>query len=40
MKNIKGSNNNNKFTISVQTWNDKFELSDGSYSIFIYSRLF
>ena len=23
----------NKFKISVPTWNDKFELSDGSYSV-------
>ena len=37
---MKGSYNNNKFKISAQTWNDKFELPDGSYSIFIYSRLF
>ena len=32
-KNIKSSYNNNKFKISAPTWNDKFELSDGSYSI-------
>ena len=32
-KNIKSSYNNNKFKISVPTWNDKFELPDGSYSI-------
>ena len=25
--------NNNKFKISAPTWNDKFELSDGSYSV-------
>ena len=31
-KNIKNSWNNNKFKISVPTWNDKFELSDGTYS--------
>ena len=31
-KNIKSSYNNNKFEISAPTWNDKFELSDGSYS--------
>ena len=24
---------NNKFKISAATWNDKFELPDGSYSI-------
>ena len=32
-KNIKNSYNNNKFKISAPTWNDKFELSDGSYSV-------
>ena len=32
-KNIKSSCNNNKFKISAPTWNDKFELPDGSYSI-------
>ena len=31
-KNI-SSYNNNKFKISAQTWNDEFELADGSYSI-------
>ena len=32
-KNIKSSYNNNKFKISATTWNDKFELPDGSYSV-------
>ena len=32
-KNIKSSYNNNKFKISAPTWKDKFELSDGSYSV-------
>ena len=32
-KNIKNSYNKNKFKISAPTWNDKFELPDGSYSI-------
>ena len=32
-KNIKSSYNNSKFKISAPTWNDKFELPDGSYSI-------
>ena len=32
-KNIKSSYSNNKFKISVPTWNDKFELPDGSYSV-------
>ena len=32
-KNMKSSHNNNKFKISVPTWNDKFQLPDGSYSV-------
>ena len=32
-KNIKSSYNNNKFKISAPTWNDEFELPDGSYSV-------
>ena len=32
-KNIKSSYNDNKFKISALTWNDKFELPDGSYSV-------
>ena len=32
-KNIKSSNSNNEFKISAPTWNDEFELSDGSYLI-------
>ena len=32
-KNIKSSYNNNEFKISSPTWNDQFELPDGSYSI-------
>ena len=32
-KNIKISCNNNKFKISGPTWNDEFELADGSYSV-------
>ena len=32
-KNIKSSHNNNKFKISTSTWNDEFELPDGSYSV-------
>ena len=30
---IKSSYKNNKFTTSAPTWNDKFELRDGSYSV-------
>ena len=32
-KNIKSSNNNNKFKISAPTWSEEFELPDGSYSV-------
>ena len=32
-KNIKKSYNNNKFKMSAPTWNEEFELTDGSYSI-------
>ena len=32
-KNIKSEYNNNKFKISASTWNDTFDLPDGSYSI-------
>ena len=32
-KNTKSSHNNNKFKISAPTWNDKFKLPDGSYSV-------
>ena len=31
-KNMKSSYNNNKSKISKPTWNDEFELPDGSYS--------
>ena len=33
-KNIKSEYNNNKFKILAPTWNDNFDLPDGSYSIF------
>ena len=32
-KNIKSTCNNYKFKITAPTWNDEFELPDGSYSI-------
>ena len=32
-KNIKNIYNDNKFKISAPTWNDEFELPDGSYSV-------
>ena len=33
-KNIKSEYKNNKFKISAPSWNDTFDLRDGSYSIF------
>ena len=39
-KNIKGSYNNNKFKISAPKWNDKFELSYGSYSALDFQEYF
>ena len=32
-RNIKSAYNNNKFKISAPTWNDEYDLPDGSYSI-------
>ena len=32
-KNVKSSYNNHKFEISAPTWNEEFELPDGSYSV-------
>ena len=32
-KNVKAIYNNNKFKISAPTWNDTFDLPDGSYNI-------
>ena len=32
-KNIKSAYNNNGFKISAPTWNDEFDLPEGSYSI-------
>ena len=32
-KNVKSDYNNNKFKISASTWNDTFDVPDGSYSI-------
>ena len=32
-KNIKSEYSSNKFKISAETLNDKFDLSDGSYSV-------
>ena len=33
MENIKSPYNNNKFKVLAPTWNKKFELPDGSYSL-------
>ena len=32
-KNMKSSYNNNEFKISARTWNDEFQLADGSFSV-------
>ena len=32
-KNVKSEYNNNKFKISAPTWNDEFNLPNGSYSV-------
>ena len=39
-KNIKSSYSNNLFRVSAQTWNDKFELPDGSYSVSVIQDYF
>ena len=33
MENVKSSYKNNKLKILAPTWNEEFELSDGSYSV-------
>ena len=33
MEKYKKANKNNKYKLSSPTWNDKFELLDGSYSV-------
>ena len=33
MEKMKHSYNNNKFKVSSPTWNEKFKLPDGSYSV-------
>ena len=38
-RNIKSSYNNNKFKISAPTWNDGFELPDGSYLYQIFKNI-
>ena len=39
-KNIKSDYNNNKFQISAPTWNDTFDVPDGSYSIAVLQNYF
>ena len=39
-KNIKKSYRNNEFKISAPTWNEEFELPDGSYSVSDIQRYF
>ena len=39
-KNIKQSYKNNKFKISAPTWNEEFELPDGSYSVLYIQEYF
>ena len=39
-RNIKKSYSNNKFKIFAPTWNDEFELADGSYSISVIQDYF
>ena len=34
LRNIKKLYRNNKFKASASTWNERFELSDGSYSVY------
>ena len=39
-KDIKQSYKNNKFKISAPTWNEEFELPDGSYSVLYIQEYF
>ena len=39
-KNVKSDYNNNKFKISAPTWNDTFDVPDGSYSIAVIQSYF
>ena len=39
-KNVKSDYNNNKFEISAPTWNDTFDVPDGSYSIAAFQNYF
>ena len=40
MEKYKKSHKNDKFKISAPTWNEEFELPDGSYSVSDIQRLF
>ena len=39
-RNIKSLYKNNKFKISAPTWNDEFQLPDGSYSVSVIQHYF
>ena len=39
-RNIKSAYNNNKHKISAPTWNDEFDLPDGSYSVSVIQDYF
>ena len=38
-KNVKSIYKNNKFKISAPTWNQKFDLPDGSYNIYLLYKI-
>ena len=40
MEKVKSNYNNNKFEISAPTWNDAFDVPDGSYSIYALQNYF
>ena len=40
MEKVKSNYNNNKFKISAPTWNDTFDVPDGSYSIYALQNYF
>ena len=40
MEKVKSNYNNNKFEISAPTWNDTFDVPDGSYSIYALQNYF
>ena len=40
LKNIKSEYNGSKFIISLPSWNDTFDLPDGSYSIYVIQKYY